>query len=160
MAVLQAQLEPALALISADSDEWDRVVIAYEPVWAIGTGRTASPAQAEEVHSGLRAWLSSLSDAGAILAAKLRIIYGGSVKPANAAEPAPLSDHQSMRPSGAYSVPDWADEPKQSARGSLAFGGLGQLSGVHLKGLRLAIALNRHRQGLTHLGGLHGQLNF
>jgi triosephosphate isomerase len=86
MAVLQAQLEPALALIPADSAEWDRVVVAYEPVWAIGTGRTASPAQAEEVHAGLRAWLSSLGDAGATLADKLRIIYGGSVKPANATE--------------------------------------------------------------------------
>ena len=86
MAVLQAQLEPALALIPADSAEWDRVVVAYEPVWAIGTGRTASPAQAEEVHAGLRAWLSSLGDAGSTLADKLRIIYGGSVKPANATE--------------------------------------------------------------------------
>jgi triosephosphate isomerase len=86
MAVLQAQLEPALALIPADSAEWDRVVVAYEPVWAIGTGRTASPAQAEEVHAGLRTWLSSLGDAGATLASKLRIIYGGSVKPANATE--------------------------------------------------------------------------
>lgn len=86
MAVLQAQLEPALALIPAESPEWDRVVIAYEPVWAIGTGRTASPDQAEEVHAGLRSWLSSLGDAGASLAGRLRIIYGGSVKPANATE--------------------------------------------------------------------------
>jgi triosephosphate isomerase len=55
--------------------------IAYEPVWAIGTGKNAGPHEAEEVHAGLRAWLRDL---GEELAARTRILYGGSVKPDNA----------------------------------------------------------------------------
>ena len=83
MSVCQSQLQPVLDMIPVDSEEWSRIVVAYEPVWAIGTGLTASPEQAEQVHAELRAWLASMGDAGAALAAKLRIIYGGSVKPAN-----------------------------------------------------------------------------
>ena len=60
------------------------IVVAYEPVWAIGTGRTASPAQAQEVHAFIRSVLRDLF--GADAAAAVRIQYGGSVKPANAAE--------------------------------------------------------------------------
>ena len=58
-------------------------VLAYEPVWAIGTGLTASPAQAQEVHAAIRAQLAALS---AEVASGLQILYGGSVKPQNAAE--------------------------------------------------------------------------
>jgi triosephosphate isomerase len=61
----------------------DRLVIAYEPVWAIGTGRTASPAQAQEVHAFIRSWLTK--QLGVAAAAAIRIQYGGSVKPDNAA---------------------------------------------------------------------------
>ena len=60
-----------------------RLTIAYEPVWAIGTGRTATPEQAQEVHAFIRARLGGTFDPTA--AAALRIQYGGSVKPANAA---------------------------------------------------------------------------
>src|SRR6185503_16439281 len=59
-----------------------RVVIAYEPVWAIGTGRTATPAQAQEVHAHIRKRLAERF--GAPTAAQIRIQYGGSVKPSNA----------------------------------------------------------------------------
>jgi triosephosphate isomerase len=59
-----------------------RAVLAYEPVWAIGTGRTASPEQAQQVHAVLRA---AVADKDAAVAAGLRILYGGSVKAANAA---------------------------------------------------------------------------
>ena len=59
-------------------------MIAYEPVWAIGTGKTASPDQAQAVHKLIRGLLGSVYDAGT--ANSIRLIYGGSVKPANAAE--------------------------------------------------------------------------
>jgi triosephosphate isomerase len=57
------------------------VAIAYEPVWAIGTGKNAGPAEAQEVHGAIRKWLAGSS---AELAASARILYGGSVKPDNA----------------------------------------------------------------------------
>ena len=60
----------------------DRLVVAYEPVWAIGTGKTASPEQAQEVHAFVRAKLGAIY--GADIADGLRILYGGSVKPGNA----------------------------------------------------------------------------
>jgi triosephosphate isomerase len=60
-----------------------RAAIAYEPVWAIGTGKTAGPAEAQEVHRAIRGWLARSS---AALASETRILYGGSVKPDNARE--------------------------------------------------------------------------
>ncbi len=66
------------------------LVVAYEPVWAIGTGRTATPQQAQEAHAFLRLRLSALFDGEA--AARLRILYGGSLKPANAHELLSLAD--------------------------------------------------------------------
>ena len=56
-------------------DKWDKVVIAYEPVWAIGTGKTASPEQAQEVHNALRKWLAE--NVSPEVAASVRILYGG-----------------------------------------------------------------------------------
>ena len=77
--VLERQLRGGFArhLTSA------RLVIAYEPVWAIGTGRTATPDQAQEVHAFLRGLVAEV--AGGDAAARLRILYGGSVKPDNVA---------------------------------------------------------------------------
>ena len=66
------------------SEEMDRVVIAYEPVWAIGTGKTASSIQAQEMHSFVRSLVETKY--GSNIAADIRILYGGSVKPDNAAE--------------------------------------------------------------------------
>ncbi len=60
---------------------FERVVIAYEPVWAIGTGRTATPEQAEEVHGEIRSLLVDALSPGA--SSRVRILYGGSVKPDN-----------------------------------------------------------------------------
>jgi len=80
-AVLGAQMAAIRAEVGSD---WDKVVIAYEPVWAIGTGVVASPAQAQEVHAWLRKWLAD--NCGPQVADTTRIIYGGSVNPGNCRE--------------------------------------------------------------------------
>jgi triosephosphate isomerase len=61
-------------------DDFDKIVIAYEPVWAIGSGKTASPEQAQEIHQLIRKLLNDKTGAGG----NIRILYGGSVKPGNA----------------------------------------------------------------------------
>ena len=66
------------------SDEALKVVVAYEPVWAIGTGKTATPAMAQEVHAEIRKVLAEMF--GANVAEKIQILYGGSMKPENADE--------------------------------------------------------------------------
>jgi len=78
-AVIGDQLQGGLRGIT--EEEMDRVVIAYEPVWAIGTGKTATPQQAEEVHAFIRQRLSDLFSNG--ISEKIRIQYGGSVTPDN-----------------------------------------------------------------------------
>lgn len=78
--VLDTQMAGALADISAE-DAKD-LVIAYEPVWAIGTGVTASPEQAESAHEHLRKWIAKRYDS--TFSEQIRILYGGSVKPDNA----------------------------------------------------------------------------
>lgn len=69
---------------------WENVVIAYEPVWAIGTGKVASPQQAQEVHAAVRDWLQK--NLSADVASATRIIYGGSVNGSNCAELAKQED--------------------------------------------------------------------
>ena len=81
-AVVRTQTEGSLAGLT--SEQAAGIVLAYEPVWAIGTGKTATPAQAEEVHADIRALLTKLF--GAETAQKIRIQYGGSVKADNAKE--------------------------------------------------------------------------
>lgn len=73
-----------LKAIADNVADWSRVVVAYEPVWAIGTGKVATPAQAQEVHAALRKWLEK--NCSASVANSTRIIYGGSVNGANAAD--------------------------------------------------------------------------
>jgi triosephosphate isomerase len=80
LAVVDEQLAGALAGVAAS--DVPKLVVAYEPVWAIGTGHTATPAQAQEVHAHLRARLGERY--GAAAAATIRIQYGGSVKASNA----------------------------------------------------------------------------
>jgi len=79
--VVERQVRQGLAGVSVE--DLGRITIAYEPVWAIGTGRTATSAQAQEVHLAIRNLLRQI---GAPVADAIRIQYGGSVKPENAAE--------------------------------------------------------------------------
>jgi triosephosphate isomerase len=80
--LVASQLRDALFQLPADA--WSKVILAYEPVWAIGTGETATPEQAQEMHAFIRKTLADAYSAG--LANEVSILYGGSVKPANAAE--------------------------------------------------------------------------
>jgi triosephosphate isomerase (TIM) len=80
-AVIASQLQPVLDLVGASG--LGQGVVAYEPVWAIGTGVTASPAQAQAVHAFIRGVVAA---ADATIADSLSILYGGSVKPDNASE--------------------------------------------------------------------------
>jgi triosephosphate isomerase (TIM) len=80
--VIRRQFEGSLAGLTAD--QMGQLVIAYEPVWAIGTGKVATPEQAEEVHRDLRKLIAARYNPG--LADKVPLQYGGSVKPGNAAE--------------------------------------------------------------------------
>ena len=78
-ATIAAQLAPCASLLAASSAH---IVVAYEPVWAIGTGKTASPAEAQAMHAFIRAQLSAMSPS----AANVSVLYGGSVKASNANE--------------------------------------------------------------------------
>jgi triosephosphate isomerase len=79
--VVSAHVDGVLNLSGVEA--FKHGVIAYEPVWAIGTGRTATPAQAQEVHAFLRSRIAAKSQE---VAAQVRILYGGSMKPDNAME--------------------------------------------------------------------------
>jgi triosephosphate isomerase (TIM) len=85
-AVVGRQIDAILNVLPAD--DIARIVIAYEPVWAIGTGKTATPQMAQDVHAMLRARLAGKS----VAAAQVRILYGGSMKSDNAAELLAMSD--------------------------------------------------------------------
>lgn len=81
--VVEAQLAPCRELIaSAGHDAPARIVLAYEPVWAIGTGKNAGPEEAQAMHAFIRRWLGGISAAATMVS----VLYGGSVKAANAAE--------------------------------------------------------------------------
>lgn len=83
MNIVARQLEAGLSAIVSDvKASPKRIAIAYEPVWAIGTGKVASPEQASAVHQSIRAWLTSKFDSK--IAGEIAILYGGSVKPDNA----------------------------------------------------------------------------
>ena len=80
--LVQSQLKESLYHLSKES--WKNIILAYEPVWAIGTGETASPEQAQEMHAFIR---KSVADAyGSEIAEDVSILYGGSCKPGNAKE--------------------------------------------------------------------------
>lgn len=101
--VVLGQLEAAAKSIN----DWNRVVIAYEPVWAIGTGKVATAEQAQEVHKAIREWLGKT--AGQATGDKVRVIYGGSVNGKNAKELASQPDIDGFLVGGASLKPEFVD---------------------------------------------------
>ncbi|PHU13736.1 Triosephosphate isomerase, cytosolic [Capsicum chinense] len=108
MAVIAAQTKA----IAEQVTHWSNIVLAYEPVWAIGTGKVATPAQAQEVHFELRKWLQV--NVGAEVGATTRIIYGGSVNGANCKELAAQPDVDGFLVGGASLKPEFIDIIKSS----------------------------------------------
>jgi len=105
MAVCSAQL---LALkTELKPSDWTRVVIAYEPVWAIGTGRSATPTMAEETHSLIRDWISE--NVSPEVAQATRIIYGGSVKGVTAPDLIACPNIDGFLVGGASLLPEFID---------------------------------------------------
>ncbi|KNC56448.1 triosephosphate isomerase [Thecamonas trahens ATCC 50062] len=101
---------PALA---TKPELWANIVVAYEPVWAIGTGKVASPEQAQEIHTQLRAAVAAATSPD--IAAAVRIIYGGSVKLANCAELIAMPDIDGFLIGGASLKPEFVDIIKTAA---------------------------------------------
>lgn len=91
--------------LAAQIKDWTNVVLAYEPVWAIGTGKVATPQQAQDVHAALRKWL--LDNVSADVSASLRIQYGGSVTAANCKELASQPDIDGFLVGGASLKPEF-----------------------------------------------------
>jgi triosephosphate isomerase len=103
LAVLTRQTQALAAL--TDQQYWTQVVIAYEPVWAIGTGVVATPAQAQETHQKLRQWIAR--NVGTKVADSVRIIYGGSVNAKNCGELLALPDVDGFLVGGASLKPEF-----------------------------------------------------
>jgi hypothetical protein len=146
MHVLQAQL----AGIAKHVTDWTNVVIAYEPVWAIGTGVVATPAQAQEVHSQLRAWLSA--NVSPAVAGSVRILYGGSVTGANCKELAALPDVDGFLVGGAALKPEFVDIVNSGSKAGVAKAGNVSL-GINLSaftvltaGSRISLSLIRYQR--------------
>jgi triosephosphate isomerase len=102
--VCAEQLAPVFAL-GLKQDQWENVVIAYEPVWAIGTGKVATPQQAQETHEFIRKHIAEKKSEG--LAMKLRIQYGGSVSTENCGELMACPDIDGFLVGGASLKPDF-----------------------------------------------------
>lgn len=113
MAVVERQLGAVAAVLS--HEDWARIVIAYEPVWAIGTGKVATPEQAQEVHANLRRFIGET--VGADIAAATRIIYGGSVKGSSSVTLIREPDIDGFLVGGASVKPEFVDIVKSACVG-------------------------------------------
>lgn len=109
--VLFKQIE----FIANNVTDWNKIVIAYEPVWAIGTGEVATPQQAQDTHAALRGWLSE--NVSAEVAQKVRIAYGGSVKGSNSLELAKQPDVDGFLVGGASLNADFIEIVKNAVVG-------------------------------------------
>ena len=107
------QLGAVVETLAATPDAWKRLVLAYEPVWAIGTGKVATKEQAQEVHAALRAWVAEKVNAD--VASALRIVYGGSVSAANAVSLITEKDIDGFLVGGASLKPEFLDIIKSTA---------------------------------------------
>ena len=107
MEVNIAQLKTIVDSLPNQTDAWNSVVIAYEPVWAIGTGVTATPDQAQEVHENLRKWLAE--NVSQAVADSVRILYGGSVNAKNCKELASKADVDGFLVGGASLKPEFSE---------------------------------------------------
>lgn len=96
-----------LKAVADKIQDWSKIVIAYEPIWAIGTGKVATTEQAQEVHAAIREWLKKEVSADA--AEKTRILYGGSVTEKNCGELAKQSDIDGFLVGGASLKPAFVD---------------------------------------------------
>ncbi|KAL6771083.1 hypothetical protein ACKKBF_B33850 [Auxenochlorella protothecoides x Auxenochlorella symbiontica] len=94
--------------------DWSKIVVAYEPVWAIGTGKVASPEQAQQAHAEIRAWLAD--KVGKDAAEATRIIYGGSVTASNSKDLAGAADIDGFLVGGASLKPEFEDIIKAAAK--------------------------------------------
>ena len=101
----QAQLQAVVDAV--EEKDWENIVIAYEPVWAIGTGKTATPDVAEETHSQIRAFMASAVSPA--VAENVRIIYGGSVSTKNCKDLMAKEDIDGFLVGGASLKPDFVD---------------------------------------------------
>lgn len=95
------------AVVDSGVKDWSHIVIAYEPIWAIGTGKVATPQQAQEVHAHIRKWIEATLGSG--VANSTRIIYGGSVSAKNAKELACEPDIDGFLVGGASLKPEFSD---------------------------------------------------
>lgn len=103
--VVSRQLQAISEYVKNDAERWKNVVVAYEPVWAIGTGKVATKEQAQEVHQKLRGFLAS--QIGDAVAQSTRIIYGGSVTGDNCRDLAKQADIDGFLVGGASLKPDF-----------------------------------------------------
>ncbi|KAL2260704.1 hypothetical protein VTK26DRAFT_5220 [Humicola hyalothermophila] len=105
IAVIEKQLAALAAKVKGD--DWKKIVIAYEPIWAIGTGKVATVEQAQEVHAAIRKWLAAnVSEA---VAEETRILYGGSVNGKNCKDLAKEKDIDGFLVGGASLKPEFVD---------------------------------------------------
>jgi len=103
--VCQEQLKAVVDVLK--ESDWSKIVIAYEPVWAIGTGKVATSAQAQETHADIRAYLSKAVSPA--VASSTRIIYGGSVNAANCKELSTQGDVDGFLVGGASLKPEFVE---------------------------------------------------
>jgi triosephosphate isomerase len=107
IAVIEKQLSELKTKLGSGTQDWSKVVVAYEPIWAIGTGKVASVEQAQEVHAAIRKWLQA--NISGEVADQTRVLYGGSVNGKNCKDLAKQADIDGFLVGGASLKPEFVD---------------------------------------------------